>query len=98
MCCSSTYLYICTSHKNIYYAKIYLDSLDLPFKWQQHSDLAERLDTNPSNRAVWRWYDQRLFIAINPLESSPLGTHWDEIKLGYKRRCLSFCVNDHCGW
>ncbi|CAF0956280.1 unnamed protein product [Adineta steineri] len=96
MICSSTYIYICTHDRKIFYAKLNNDNISLPLKWQQHSDFAERLMVSVSNRTVWRYLNKRLYSSNDPLKFPPIGSQWNEIKLGAS--LLSMSINDQCGW
>ncbi|CAF4238741.1 unnamed protein product, partial [Adineta steineri] len=95
MICSSTYIYICTHDRKIFYAKLNNDNISLPLKWQQHSDFAERLMVSVSNRTVWRYLNKRLYSSNDSLKFPPIGSQWNEIKLGAS--LLSMSINDQCG-
>ena len=98
MICSSTYIYICTIDRKVFYAKLHLDNTDLPLKWQQHSDLADQLVISVTNRTVWRLLNKRLYTSNDPIKFPPIGSQWNEIKLGDKQSLLSMSINDQCGW
>jgi rRNA-processing protein FCF1 len=98
MICSSTYVYICTNDRKIFYAKLNLSNTDLPLKWQQHSDPAERLIVSVTNRTVWRLSNKRLYSSNDPLKFPPIGSQWNEIKIGNEQSFLSISINDQCGW
>ncbi|CAF3782621.1 unnamed protein product [Rotaria sp. Silwood1] len=96
--CSSTYIYICTTERKIFYAKLNIDNMNIPLQWIQHSDLAERIIVSLSNRTVWRLFNKRLYTSIDPIKFSPIGSHWNEIKIGNGQILLSISINDQCGW
>jgi hypothetical protein len=98
MTCSSTYIYICTDEQKIFYAKLNIDDINLPLKWQQHSDLAERLVVSISNLIVWRFFNNRLYSSNDPKKFPPIGSQWNEIKIDKKLSLLSMSINDQCGW
>jgi hypothetical protein len=98
MNCSSTYIYICTDDRKIFYAKLNIDDINLPLKWQQHSDLAERLAVSVSNLIVWRFFNNRLYSSNDPKKFPPIGSQWNEIKIDNKLSLLSMSINDQCGW
>ncbi|UJR32017.1 hypothetical protein I4U23_019486 [Adineta vaga] len=96
MTCSSTYIYMCTTDWKIFYAKLNHDDLNLPLKWQQHSDFAERLVVSITNRTVWRLWKKRLYSSNDSIKLPPIGSQWNEIKL--ESILLSMSINDQCGW
>ena len=96
--CSSTYIYICTNDKKIFYAKLNINQMNAPLEWKQHFDLAEQLIVSFSNRKVWRLCDKRLYSSNNPMKFPPIGSQWTEIKIDNEQSFLSVSINDQCGW
>jgi hypothetical protein len=96
--CSSTYIYICTIDRKIFYAKLNLNDINYPFKWQQHSDLAERIIVSISNRTLWRLFKKHLYTSNDPIKFPPFGSQWNEIKMDNEQSLLSISINDQCGW
>jgi hypothetical protein len=95
MSCSSTYMYICSDKRQIFYAKI---DLDHSFHWEQHTDLADRLAVSLSNRAVWRLYEHVLYASHDSCDVLPIGSRWSSIEHDGQHSILSMSVNDQCGW
>ncbi|CAF3568334.1 unnamed protein product [Rotaria sordida] len=96
--CSSTYIYICTNERKIFYAKFNIDNMNIPLQWIQHSDLAERIVVSNSNRTVWRLFNKCLYSSIDPIKFPPIGSHWNQIKIDNGQSLLSMSINDQCGW
>ena len=96
--CSSTYIYLCTTERKIYYAKSNAANLNELYKWQLHTDLAEQLFVSDSNRTVWRLHNKILYTGNDPTKYPPLGSLWTKIKLDNDQSYLSISVNDQCGW
>jgi hypothetical protein len=96
--CSSTYIYICTNDRKIFYAKLNLNDINYPFKWEQHSDLAERIVVSLSNQTAWRLFKKHLYRANDPIKFPPLGSKWNEIKMDNEQSLLSISITDECGW
>ena len=96
--CSSTYIYLCTTERKIFYAKFNPEKLSQSYYWQQHIDLAEQLLVSNSNQTVWRFHNKILYAADDPIKSPPLGAHWSRIKLDGDQSYLSMSINDQCGW
>ncbi|CAF1171707.1 unnamed protein product [Rotaria magnacalcarata] len=96
--CSLTYIYLCTDDCKIFYAKLDVDNMNSPLKWMQHSDRAEQLVVSITNRTVWRLFNKRLYSSSDSSKFPPIGSHWNELKIGNGGSLLSMSINDQCGW
>ena len=96
--CSSSYIYFCTIDRELSFAALNLSDPSQPFDWQQHGDLAERLVVSISNRSVWRFFNKCIYIANDPFNYPPFGSHWNAIKVDDDQSLLSMSVSDQCGW
>ncbi|CAF5150258.1 unnamed protein product, partial [Rotaria magnacalcarata] len=67
-------------------------------KWMQHSDRAEQLVVSITNRTVWRLFNKRLYSSSDSSKFPPIGSHWNELKIGNGGSLLSMSINDQCGW
>lgn len=98
MTCSSSYIYLCTTERKIYYAKFNTNNCNELYKWQLHTDLAEQLFVSDSNRTVWRFHNKLLYTGNDPMKYPPLGSLWTKIKLDNDQSYPSISINDQCGW
>ena len=96
--CSSTYVYVCTIDRRIFYGKLPSDETNSCLHWQQYSEYGDQLVVSITNRTVWRLLSGRLYASRDPLKFPPIGSRWTEIKTGSDRPPLSMSINDQCGW
>jgi hypothetical protein len=96
--CSSTYIYLCTMDRKIFYAKLNPNDFDSPLNWQQHIDIADQLAVSVSNRTVWRLHNKIPYTANDPIKYPPIGSQWNKIKIDDNQSLLSISINDQCGW
>ena len=98
MNCSSSYIYFCTPDRRLFFAELHLEDPSQSFDWQQHGDLAERLVVSTSNQTVWRLFNKCLYIANDPINYPPFGSHWNTVKIDDDQSLLSMSISDQCGW
>ena len=96
--CLFSYIYFCTIDHELFFAALNLSDPSQPFDWQLHDDIAERLVVSISNRSVWRYLNKRIYIANDPFNSPPFGSHWNAIQIDDDQSLLSMSVSDQCGW